>query len=337
MARMFGVDMGTYNMKLYDHSTNQILHEKNMIAIRGKEEILAFGDLAYEMYEKTPEHIKIYSPIKQGVIAEVNHMESLFHCFYQKLAGRRLFKSSKFCLALPFDITEVEKRAFLDVIADAKVHAREIYLIDRPIADAVGIGLDANAAGGNMMVNIGADHTEISVISLGGIVTSKSVPSGGNHLNEAIQAIIRKQENIHIGDKTAEQLKTLIGDASGKSDEELKIYGRNVITGLPVGKIVPADYVYEAICEVLKSIAEQIRFVIDKTPPEIANDIMKNGIYVTGGTAELTNIGSFLAKELKMKVNLAEEPSQSVIRGISQIISNPQLKKLMYVPYEKTY
>lgn len=338
MAKWFGVDIGTYSIKMYNHSAKEISVEKTMLAVRGRKEILAFGDEAYEMYEKTPDQIAIHFPIQNGVIAQVGDMESLFHLFYRKASGKQLFRTAKYCLALPFDITEVEKRAFLDVIADAKVHAREIYLADRPIADAVGIGLDIGASGGSLIVNIGASSTEITVISLGGVVTNKVVHSGGAQFNEAICSTLRKQENLSIGDKSAERLKTSIGDVSGKDSKTMEIYGKNTITGLPDRRLVTSSVIYECIRETLLSITDQIRFVIDRVPPEFASDIVNHGIYVTGGSAKLAGIGNFLARELNMRVNIAENPTESVVRGLSRIISEPALrKKYLHVPYEKTY
>ncbi|MCD8120250.1 MAG: rod shape-determining protein [Lachnospiraceae bacterium] len=338
MARMFGVDLGTDSLKFYERSTNQFHTEKSMIALRGRDEIIAFGDEAWEIYGKAPEDIKVYTPIFRGVISQIEHMEMLFYCVYHKAAKWRVFKGTKFCVAIPMDITEVSKRAILDMIADAGIHAREIFLVDRPLADAVGIGIDILSPGGSLIVNIGAAQTEVTMIASGGIVDSRLLLIGGKQINENIKNAVRKKENLVIGEKTAEQLKIAVGDAAGTAGRSLQIYGRSTITGLPDSKTLDSAFLYEPISEVLYSIAEQIRLILDKIPAEMSEDIVKNGVYITGGSAELLNLGNYFARALNVKVNVANEPTGTVIRGIAAILANVKLRReLMYVPYEKTY
>ena len=189
----FGVDLGTSNIKMYSLANDTILNEKNVIAIKNKNEIIKFGDFAFEMYEKAPGNIDVTFPVKFGVIADIQNMEALFSCFYKKINSNKAVTGADFCIAVPTDITEVEKRAFYDVIMDARVKAKRIVVVEKPIADAVGVGIDVNSPNGHLLVNIGADTTEITVISMGGIVISKLIKIGGMKLDDAIAGYIRKK------------------------------------------------------------------------------------------------------------------------------------------------
>ena len=193
MARhLYGIDLGTSNFKIYGQSQKNLLNEKNVIAIKDKKEVFDFGDLAFEMYEKAPENIEVTFPVKFGVIADIHNMDTLFECFFRKLNSKHSVSGGgDFCIAVPTDITEVEKRAFYDMIAESGVKAKTITVVEKPIADAVGLGIDVNGAKGNMIVNIGADTTEISVVSLGGIVLSKLIKTGGTKLDDTICNIVR--------------------------------------------------------------------------------------------------------------------------------------------------
>lgn len=183
---VYGIDLGTSNIKMYSSSSDNILNEKNVIAIKNKNEIFSFGNQAFEMYEKAPENINVSFPVKFGVIADIKNMETLFSCFYKKLNGGKTVNGADYCIAVPTDVTEVEKRAFYDVILDAKLKAKNITVVEKPIADAVGMGIDVQSPNGHMIVDIGSDTTEISVISLGGIVLSKLIKTGGSKFDEAI-------------------------------------------------------------------------------------------------------------------------------------------------------
>ena len=209
---VFGIDFGTSNIKIYNGITRTTLNEKNIIAIKNKDILFEIGDEAYKMYEKAPENIQVIFPIKYGVIADLKSMKMLFEQFYKKMTGPRGSKMGRFCIAVPADITEVEKRAFYDVVAKSDIKAREIKIVEKPIADAVGLGIDMTSSRGNMIINIGADTTEISVISLGGIVVSRIIKLGGNRLDQMICDVVKRKYNILIGLKTAEQIKkTLSG------------------------------------------------------------------------------------------------------------------------------
>ena len=340
MQLIYGVDMGTSNIKLYNGSTKEILNEKNVIAIKNKKEVLAAGNEAFEMFQKAPDNINVSFPVKDGVIADLKNMESLFENLFVKCNSLRTVRSGRFIIAVPTDITEVEKRAFYDVIYESNVKVKEIRVVEKPIADAVGIGIDMESSKGNMIVNIGADTTEISVISGGGIVISKIVKTGGNKLDETIVNIVKKRYNILIGLKTAEQIKFALADAmydeESNVEEVCNVFGRNIITGLPSERPVSSDLIYEAIKEFLVSIVEAIKVLLERTPPELSSDIENTGLYLTGGSTYIKNIEQLIANETGLRVNTVRTPGESVIRGIAKIIADPQYKKLVYIPREKT-
>ena len=339
---VYGIDFGTSNIKIYNGMTKTTLNEKNIIAIKNKNELFEIGDEAFKMYEKAPDNIKVIFPIKFGVIADLKSMKMLFEQFFKKLTGPRGSKMGRFCIAVPADITEVEKRAFYDVVAKSDIKAREIKIVEKPIADAVGLGIDMTSSRGNMIINIGADTTEISVISHGGIVVSRIIKMGGNRLYQMICDAVKRKYNILIGLKTAEQIKCKLSDAMYDEDEDLEeellyVYGRNVITGLPSERGVSKDTIYEAIKQFFDDIIESIKNLLERTPPELTADIMDIGLYLTGASSAISNLDKLIAKETDLKVNTIKNPGESVIRGISMIMSDSSYKKLMYEPRESSF
>lgn len=215
---VFGIDFGTSTIKIYNGLTKTVITEKDIIAIKNKTQLFEFGDEA-EMYEKTPPNINIIFPIKYGVIADLKNMKLLFESFYKKITKASGSKMGRFCIAVPTDITEVEKRAFYDVVAKSDIKAREIKIVEKPIADAVGLQIDMNSQKGNLIVNIGADTTEISVISMGGIVVSRIIKLGGNNIDQMICDVVKRRYNIYIGLRTAEKIKIALADAIYSEDE----------------------------------------------------------------------------------------------------------------------
>ena len=335
---IYGVDIGTSNLKMCCNEKGRILNEKNIIAIANKKEMLAFGDEAYDMYEKAPENIEVSFPVKFGVIADIENMQTLLVSFFNKINDDKKFSgNTDFYIAVPTDVTEVEKRAFYELVADSKVKAKNIYIVDKPVADAIGAGLDVTKSKGIMVVNIGAETTEISVISLGGIVISKSIKIGGNKLDDSIISIIRKEYNLVIGSKTAEGLKKELGSAVKAEEKFAPGFGRNVLSGLPVSVQISSDVIYSAIVDPLHSIMHSIKVILERTPPELAADIIKDGIYVTGGTSNISNLQQFINKETNLNVNIVENPAESVVRGLIDVVNKPEFSKIPYTPQDKKY
>lgn len=335
---IYGVDIGTSNFKMCCKEKDKILNEKNIIAIANKNNLLAFGDEAYEMYEKAPENIEVSFPVKYGVIADIENMQSLLYSFFNKINEDKKYSgNTDFYIAVPTDVTEVEKRAFYELVADSKVRAKNIYIVDKPVADAIGAGLDVTKSKGIMIVNIGAETTEISVLSLGGIVISKSVKIGGNKLDDSIISIVRKEYNLVIGSKTAEGLKKELGSAVKTEEKFAPGFGRNVLSGLPVSVDISSDVIYSAIVDPLHSIMDSIKVILERTPPELAADIIKNGIYVSGGTSSINNLEKFIKNETNLNVNIVDNPSESVVRGLMGVVSNPEFASVAYTPQDKNY
>ena len=337
MSSVYGVDIGTSNLKMCYKDEDKILNEKNIIAIANKNEILAFGDEAYEMYEKAPENIEVTFPVKFGVIADIENMQTLLEKFFDKINDGKKNINNDFYIAVPTDVTEVEKRAFYELVADSKVKARNIFVVDKPVADAIGAGIDVTKSRGVMVVNIGAETTEISVLSLGGIVISKSIKIGGNKLDECIISNVRKQYNLVIGSKTAESLKKQIGSAVKMDEKFAPGFGRNVLSGLPVCVDISSDDIYNAILDQLHAIMDAIKVILERTPPELAADIIKDGIYVTGGTSKINNLEQYIHEETNLNVNIVESPAESVVRGLVGVVSKEEFAKIPYTPQDKIY
>ena len=336
------IDFGTSTIKIYNGLTKTVITEKDIIAIKNKTQLFEFGDEALKMYEKTPPNINIIFPIKYGVIADLKNMKLLFESFYKKITKASGSKMGRFCIAVPTDITEVEKRAFYDVVAKSDIKAREIKIVEKPIADAVGLQIDMNSQKGNLIVNIGADTTEISVISMGGIVVSRIIKLGGNNIDQMICDVVKRRYNIYIGLRTAEKIKIALADAIYSEDENneddiLYVFGRNVITGLPSERAVAKDTICEAIKLFFDEMVDSIKTILERTPPELSADILETGMYLTGGSASIRNLDKLIAQETDLKVNTVKNPEASVIRGISLIVSDSQYKKLMYEPKQSSF
>lgn len=336
MARnIYGLDIGTSNIKIYHKEKDNILNEKNIIAIANKTEIFAFGDEAFEMHEKAPDNIKVSFPVKYGVIADFDNMQTLFIEFIKRISRDKKIAPADYYIAVPTDITEVEKRAFLELAKDAKVHSKRIFVINKPVADAIGAGVDVNNAKGIMVVNIGADTTEISVLSLGGIVLSKAVKFGGNRLDQQIISAVRKNYNLVIGAKTAEYIKCELGSAIKQAETTISVYGRHVVTGLPTRCTISSDIVYECLIEFINQIIDSIKSILERTPPELSADIIDTGIFLTGGSSAIRGLGELINNETELHVNIAENPSECVVRGIKAIIENPKYNEIAYIPKER--
>lgn len=334
IRKMYGVDLGTGNIKLYNGHTKDILNEKNIIAIRNKTEVFAVGDDAFEMYEKAPDNINVFFPIKNGVIARLKDMESLFEKLFIKCNYPKIVKSGRFIIAVPTDITDIEKKAFNDVIAESHIRTKEVRAVQKPIADAVGVGIDMESPKGNMIVNMGADTTEISVISYGGIVISRIIRLGGNSIDDNILNHIKRKYNILIGYRTAEAIKKKLADAlynpDDDDDEFIDIYGRNIITGLPSERTISSELVYESIESFSNEIIASIKALMERIPPELSSDIKESGIYLTGGSSLIKNMNTFIEEKTGLKVNRVRTPEESVVRGIARIIADPKFRKLTF-------
>ncbi len=327
-SKAFGIDFGTSTIKIYKKGQGIVLDERNIIAISNRKTVIASGNDAFEMYEKAPANIVVSYPVRNGVIADVANMLSLLRHFMHRIGGAARLGAADYVVATPTDITEVERRSFYDLIASANLKAGKIKIVEKPIADAVGAGLDIMTARGVMIVDIGADTTEVSILSLGGIVLSKLIPVGGNRLDEAIKNMVKRKYNLYIGDKTAENIKKKLASAITSVEASVRVYGRDVVTGLPAEMEVSSGDVYEAISEYMFAIIDAIKIILERTPPEISSDIIDSGIYVTGGSARIYALDQLMHKETDLKINICPDSSNTVVNGLGKIMEDNKLSSL---------
>ena len=328
LNNVFGIDLGTNNIKIYTRADDTILVEKNMIAIENKNNVFAYGDSAFDMYEKAPSNIHISYPLSNGVIADIHNMEKIVRFFLNDLTGNSI-KSADYYIAVPTDVTEVEKRAFYDLIRDANVKAKKIMVVEKAVADGLGLDIDVKNSQGVLIVNVGFDTTEISILSLGGIVLSRLIKVGGQKFDDSIRAAVRKQYNLIIGGKTAENVKISLANLE-KENKGAVVYGRDIVTGLPVERELPTAMIDESLIEHFYTIIDNIKVILERTPPELAADIYRHGIYLTGGASQVSHLAELIQKGTGLKVNVSENPITSVALGLSRIIKDDNLKTVAY-------
>lgn len=337
-GRKYGLDLGTNYVKIYNNTRKNILVEHNMIAIRKKKEVIACGDDAYEIFEKVSDTIAIRQPVRNGVIADVEPMGKLFDHLLKKMdCSNSMMRHNEFYLAVPSSITEVEKRAFFHLVGHSNFKTHNAGIVEKPVAAAVGEGLDVNRSGGIMLVDFGADTTEISILALGGIVLSRLIRSGGNTINEAICSEIKLEHNVIIGFKTAEQLKLTLGNVLLSDQDPVDVYGRDLITGLPVCVSVQAGLVRQCILKVLEPVIGAVRRLLERTPPELNSDIFDHGIYITGGTSQIPGLDRLIAAAARMKVNMSRTPQESTVKGLDVIMNSKELSGLVFSIRESAF
>ena len=329
MSNGYGIDLGTGNLKIYDVTSGEVTNQKNTIAIVNKNEMYAYGDDAYLMYEKAPETIDVSFPIINGVIADFDNMQSMLLCVLENDVKAKL-KGADIVIAVPTDITEVEKKAFYDMFAKTKIKARSIALCEKPLADALGMGLDITEPTGVMVVDVGADTTEISVISLGGLVLSQLLSYGGNKLDDSIVTYLKRKYNLLIGNKTGKALKEGIGSAIPGRKDSMMIVGRDVVSGLPIEMDITSDIVFEGMKDDLSNICTAIKMILEKVPPELARDIVKSGIYLTGGGASVKDFSTYITNMTNIKVNVIENGDETVVKGLARVLTDDKYKRFGY-------
>jgi rod shape-determining protein MreB len=315
MGRDMAVDLGTANTLVYVRGRGIVLNEPSVVAINVKDgRPLAVGLEAKRMIGRTPSHIQAIRPLKDGVIADFEICEKMLRYFIHKVHQRRWVKP-RMVICVPSGITGVEQRAVQEAAEYAGAR-KPAYIIEEPMAAAIGAGLPVHEPTGNMVVDIGGGTTEVAVISLGGMVVSQSVRIGGDELDEAIIQFIKKEYSLALGERTAEEIKIALGSACALEEElHAEIRGRDLITGLPKTIVTTTEEIREAIEEPLTAIVDAVKVTLDKTPPELAADIMEQGIVLTGGGALLHGLDARLSAETGMPIVIAKNPLQSVAIG----------------------
>lgn len=318
-----GIDLGTASILVYTIKQGIVLQEPSVVAIdRDSSKLLAVGESAKNMLGRTPGNIIAIRPLKDGVISDYEVTQKMMKYFLEKAIGKnKLFVKPRIVVCVPSGITEVEKRAVIQ--ASIQSGANKTYLIEEPIAAAIGAGIDISAAIGSMVIDIGGGTTDIAVISLGGIVVSKSIKVGGDTFDTCINNYIRKKYNLMIGERSAEQLKINIGTACEQTKEEkMRITGRYLLTGLPEGIEISSTEILESLKEPLESIVLAVREVLENTPPELGSDIGESGIVMTGGGSMLNGLDKLIKSKTNIDVRLAEEPISCVARGTGMSLEN---------------
>jgi rod shape-determining protein MreB and related proteins len=323
-ANDVGIDLGTANTLVYVRGKGIVVNEPSIVAVdRASQNVLAIGNEAKEMVGRTPEDVMTIRPLKDGVIADFEKTEVMLRSFIRKVQNNRLFGRPRIVICVPSGITEVEKRAVRDSAESAG--AREVFLIAEPMAAAIGIGLPVELPVGNMVIDIGGGTSEIAVIALSGIVTATSIRVGGDELDRAVVQFLKKKYNLLIGDRTAEQIKIEIGSAVELEPElETRVKGRDLVGGIPKTITLTSSEVREALSEPISQIVDAVRISLERTPPELASDILDRGIILSGGGALLRGLDQRLREETSLPINVVEDPLTCVVRGTGKVLENLQ-------------
>ena len=316
-----GIDLGTANTLIYVRDKGVVLREPSVVAVQaGTNHVLAVGSEAKRMLGRTPGNIVAIRPLKDGVIADFEVTEAMLRHFIRKVHNRRNMVSPRVVVAVPSGITEVEKRAVKDSAAHAG--AREVYLIEEPMASAIGVGLPVQDPAGNMIVDMGGGTTEVAIISLAGIVFSRSVRVAGDELDEALVQYMKRVYNLMIGERTAEEIKIKIGSAYPLEQEtSMEVKGRDLVAGLPKTLTITSQEVREAVQEPVNTIVETVRYTLERCPPELSADLVDRGIVLAGGGALLRGLDKLLTEETGLPVHVADDPLSSVVMGTGIVLN----------------
>ena len=326
--------MGTYEIKVYDERKDEIWKEKSAIATKNQTEIFAVGDEAYAMYEKAPQNIEVLFPMQGGVIARFYDMQNLL----ENLLRKRQFFGSEYVIAIPTDITEVEKRAFYDLVYHSSARAKSVSVVERGIADAIGCKIDVYQTGGVMILNMGGGTMELSVLAYGGIVMNRLLKVGGEQFDQEIINLVRRNRDFLIGRKTAEQLRRTFGIFSEDTKSKMQIAGRNLILGLPQRTDISIGLVRAALKEQMDDCVDAIQTMIQRIPPDVLRELKKNGIYLTGGMANLRGIAEYLEESVGVRVSTVDYPELCSMNGLREIIQDKKrYGRLTYSMLDKGY
>jgi rod shape-determining protein MreB len=323
------IDLGTANTLIYVKNQGIVCNEPSVVAVqqrneRGVKKVLAVGAEAKRMLGRTPGSIVAIRPLKDGVIADFEITEAMLRYFIQKVHNRRTLVRPRIIVGVPFGITEVEKRAVRESAESAG--AREVYLIEEPMAAAIGAGLPITEPTGNMIVDIGGGTTEVAVISLSGIVFSRSVRVGGDKMDEAIAQFIKRKYNLLVGERTAELIKITIGSAYPADEvQTMEIKGRDLVAGVPKTVVITDEEIRDSLLEPINQIVEAVRLSLERTPPELASDIVDRGIVLAGGGSLLRNLDILLREETGLPVMMADDPLTAVVMGAGKALDEISL------------
>ena len=333
---VYGLDLGSYEVKVYDKKQDIIWKEKTALAIADGREIIAVGDEAYEMYGKVPSNIEVIFPMKEGVISRFNNMQYLLQTLLKR-KEHRFVMGSEYVIAVPTDVTEVEKKAFFDLVIHSSARAKEVNIVERGIADAIGLNLDVQNTKGVFIANFGGETTELSIITGGGIVLNRRLKIGGVNFDQAIIQLIRYNHDFLIGRLTAENLRRKAGVFSADNNVVIPVAGRNLITGVPQQHDISINLVRSALKDPLEECIDAIQSMMDRTPPEIRKSIQKNGIFLTGGVANLPGLEVYIEEMTGIPARTAINPDICAITGLKQIMMSKDLRKIAFSMRKEGY
>ncbi|MCR1899900.1 rod shape-determining protein [Irregularibacter muris] len=320
-----GIDLGTANTLVYVRGKGIMVREPSVVAInKNIKAVMAVGEEAKKMIGRTPGNIVAIRPMKDGVIADFDITQNMLKYFIKKAYNKNKMVKPRVLVCVPSGVTEVEKRAVTEAAEQAG--AKEAYVIEEPMAAAIGAGLPVGEPTGSMVVDIGGGTSEVAILSLGGIVTSKSIRVGGNELDDAIIQYIKKEYNLMIGERTAEEIKINIGSAFPSTEKKyMDIKGRDLVSGLPKTLEINSEEILSALKEPVNGIVEAVKYSLEKTPPELAADIMDKGIMLTGGGALLNGLDELIRAETGMPVDIAEDPLDCVVKGTGMVLDDVEM------------
>ena len=332
-----GIDLGTSNTLICMQNKGIVLNEPSVVTVYKREKkMYDVGENAKKMLGRTPANFETIRPLRNGVIADYEVTADMLRAFYKRVSSNGLFHSPRVIICVPAGITQVEKRAVMEVTREAG--AREAYLIEEPMAAAIGVGINIFEPEGNMIVDIGGGTSELAIISLGGVVNKSSFRTAGDRFDTAIIDYVRQKHNLLIGEKSAEDIKIKIGTVDPEAEElQIDVSGKYVLNGLPKDITLTSSELIETLSALVQEIIEEIRVIFEKTPPELAADIKKKGIYISGGGALLRGIDKKIASGLNLKVTVAEDPLNAVINGIGVLLNDFSTYSRVLVSTETEY
>ena len=329
MARnVYGLDLGTYEIKVFDYKNTKIWKEKNVIAIK-QEEIFAIGDEAYQMFEKSPPSIQVVFPMQSGAIVRFNYMQ---HLLVNLLNSKEsMMKGAEYLIAVPTDVTEVEKRALYDLVLHSALKPKTVRMVERGIVDTIGCGVNVWDTKGVFVANIGSGTTELSILASGGIVLSRLLKIGGESLDLAIINAVRQYHDLIIGPLTAGMLRRQFGIFEQETDKTVTASGRHLVSGLPVAKQIPIGLIRTAMKELLDEWVQAIQAMVGRTPPDVHQAILANGMHLTGGVGNMHGFSTYLKERTGLPVMVTESPELCTMTGLQTMISNQkEYKNLTY-------
>ncbi len=322
----FGIDMGTGSVKIYDRYKDTIIEEINMIAVRDRETIFAVGNDAYDLFEKNPDDIQLITPMKGGRIQDVMMMEAVLHTLLNKCSGYVGYMPALF-FSVPLDMTELERRAYSAIARKGRFRRGRVFFVEKPIADAISIGIPLKKTDGSMIVNIGAENTEVSIIAEGRILISRQLDLGGQTFSSSIISGVIRRNGLAISQRTAQRLKYTLSDLTNEKKEGCKVGGIDKETGLPRDGIVSSYTVSGSVEEVISRISGEISRLLERIPPQIVTSIRKNGIFLTGGGTRIPGIDRYLQIKLDYPVRVSRHYERGTVIGLKRIIEHAELRR----------